>query len=122
MERTVVFAASAPVPKGNRVEITQLRADGAVIAVHDLERGIRYSLGERPRDEVAVWRATVRDCAVAETSRGARTTLAVFTVSAAEAAAEALLDADAAAAAARAESDRWGGADRPPATSPDRFW
>lgn len=122
MERTLVIAASAPVPRGNRVEITQTRADGAVIAVHDLERGIRYRLRDLPRDEVDIGRATVRDCTVADTSRGAQTTLTVLAVDAAEDAAEALTEADAAAAAAKAESDRWGGADRPPAETPERFW
>lgn len=122
MERTLFVATSAPVPRGTRVEITQARVDGAVSAVHDLERGIRYTVRELPRDQVDVWRATVRECTVADTPRGAGTTLTVMTVDAAQGAAEALVEADAAAAAAKAESDRWGGADRRPEDTPDRFW
>lgn len=122
MERTLFVATSAPVPRGSRVEITQARADGAITAVHDLERGIRYSVRELPRDQVDVWPATVRECTVTDTPRGAGTTLTVMSASAAQGAAEALVEADAAAAAAKAESDRWGGTDRRPAETPDRFW
>lgn len=122
MDRTFVFDGSAPVPRGNRVEITLLRADETVLAVHDLDRGIRYRRREAPRDEVDVVRAHVRDCTVTDSRRGAQTALTVSGVDAAQSAAEALLDADAAAAAAKAESDRWGGADVPPAEVPERFW
>ncbi|WP_309066793.1 hypothetical protein [Microbacterium sp.] len=126
MERTLVVAASAPVPRGNRVEVTEVRAGetdaGQIVAVHDLDRGIRYRLREVPRQRVDVWRAQVRECTVEDTAGGPRTTLSVTTGDPAESAAEALREADAAAAAAKAESDRWGGADRPPAEVPERFW
>lgn len=126
MERTLVVAASAPVPRGNRVEITQVRQDetdaGAVIAVHDLDRGIRYRLRDVPRERVDVWRAQVRECTVRDTAAGPETTLLVITADAAGDAEQALLEADAAAAAAKAESERWGGADRTPAEEPERFW
>ncbi|MFD5225871.1 hypothetical protein ACFWHT_09655 [Microbacterium sp. NPDC058342] len=122
MERKLVIAGSAPVPRGNRVEIAQARADGEVVAVHDLDRGILRTLRELPRDHVDLWRATVRDCAIVETARGVRTTLTVIAVDAAGSAADALSEADAAAAAAKAESDRWGGSDRPPAETTERFW
>ncbi|WP_309128691.1 hypothetical protein [Microbacterium sp.] len=126
METTLVIAASAPVPRGNRVEIVQVRRDetdaGEVVAVHDLDRGIRYRLREVPRERVVVWRAQVRDCTVADTVRGPETTLVVLSADPAGDAEQALMDADAAAAAAKAESDRWGGADSRPAEAPERFW
>ena len=126
MERTLVIAASAPVPRGNRIEIAQVREGetdaGAVTAVHDLDRGIRYRLRELPRERVDVWRAQVRDCTVADTAHGPQTTLVVLTSDRAGDAEQALAEADAAAEAAKAESDRWGGADRAPAEEPDRFW
>ncbi|UWF76803.1 MULTISPECIES: hypothetical protein [Microbacterium] len=126
MERTLVVAASAPVPRGNRVEIAQVRegeADaGAVAFVFDLDRGIRYRLRDIPGERVEVWRGHVRDCTVADTAAGPQTTLVVAAVDPAESADAALREADAAAAAAKAEADRWGGADRPPAEAPDRFW
>lgn len=121
MQRTLVIAASAPVPRGNRVEIAQT-ADGSVIAVRDLDRGIQYQVRDVTREQLDVWRAVVRDCRVSESVRGARTSLTVSFTDAASAAEEALSEADAAAAAAKAESDRWGGADKPPAEVPDRFW
>lgn len=126
METTLVIAASAPVPRGNRVEIAQVRRDetdaGEVVAVHDLDRGIRYRLREAPRERVDVWRALVRECTVADTARGPQTTLVVLSADPAGDAEQALMDADAAAAAAKAESDRWGGADTRPAEEPERFW
>lgn len=126
MERTLVIAASAPVPRGNHVEVAEVRqgeADaGEIVAVHDLDRGIRYRLRDVPRERVDVWRAQVRECTVVDTARGPLTTLFVMSADPADSAAEALRDADAAAAAAKAESDRWGGTDRPPAKKPERFW
>ena len=70
--------------------------------------------------EVDVWRAVVRDCRVTESVRHPRTTLIVGFSDAVSDAEEALSEADAAAAAAKAESDRWGGADKPPAEVPER--
>jgi len=121
MQRTLVIAASAPVPRGNRVEIAQA-ADGAVIAVRDLDRGIQYEVRDVSREQIDVWRAVVRDCRVTESGRDQRTTLVVGFSDAVSAAEEALSEADAAAAAAKAESDRWGGAGRPPAEVHERFW
>lgn len=121
MQRTLVIAASAPVPRGNRVEIGQT-TDGTVIAVRDLDRGIQYQVRNPGADRIDIWRAVVRDCRVSESGRGASTSLVVSLTDAASDAEEALSEADAAAAAAKAESDRWGGADKPPAEVPDRFW
>ncbi|OIU87858.1 hypothetical protein [Microbacterium sp. AR7-10] len=121
MQRTLVIAASAPVPRGNHVEIAQA-ADGTVIAVRDLDRGIQYEVRDTTREQLDIWRAVVRDCRVTETAREPRTVLVVGFSDAASAAEEALSEADAAAAAAKAESDRWGGADRQPAEAPERFW
>lgn len=126
MERTLVIAASAPVPRGNRIEVAQVREGetdaGAVTAVDDLDRGIRYRLRELPRERIDVWRAQVRECTVTDTACGPQTTLVVITADRAGDAEQALAEADAAAEAAKAESDRWGGADRTPAEEPDRFW
>lgn len=126
MERTLVFPAATPVPRGNRVEVVQVRDDeadaGAVLAVRDLNRGISYRLRDSSRERVDVWRAVVRDCSIIDTAHGAQTTLTVVSADPVQDAADALEDADAAAAAAKAESDRWGGADRPPPVVPDRFW
>lgn len=121
MQRTLVISASAPVPKGNRVEVAQT-ADGTVIAVRDIDRGIQYQVRDVTRERIDVWRAIVRDCRVTESARGASTSMVVSFTDAASAAEEALSEADAAAAAAKAESDRWGGADKRPAQVSDRFW
>ncbi|WP_336646249.1 hypothetical protein [Microbacterium sp. USHLN186] len=121
MQRTLVIAASAPVPRGNHIEIAQT-ADGTVIAVRDLDRGIQYEVRDVSRERIEVWRAVVRDCRVTESPSDGRTTLVVGFSDAVSAAEEALSEADAAAAAAKAESDRWGGADKRPAEFPDRFW
>ncbi|PYD01830.1 hypothetical protein B4U78_002985 [Microbacterium esteraromaticum] len=121
MQRTLVISASAPVPRGNHVEIAQA-ADGTVIAVRDIDRGIQYEVRDASREQVDVWRAVVRDCRVTESVRHPRTTLIVGFSDAVSDAEEALSEADAAAAAAKAESDRWGGADKPPAEVPERFW
>ncbi|SJN19805.1 hypothetical protein FM104_02460 [Microbacterium esteraromaticum] len=128
--------AVVPVPSGNRVEITQVRARqadaeasaawasdaGEIVAVRDLNRGIGYQLRDVPRDQVDTWRAQVRDCSVVDTACGPRTTLTVMAVDARQSAADALSEADAAALAAKAESDRWGGTDRPQTPPPKRFW
>lgn len=121
MQRTLVIAASAPVPRGNRVEIAQA-VDGTVIAVRDLDRGIQYEVRDVTRERIDVWRAVVRDCRVTESAREPRTVLVVGFSDAVSAAEEALGEADAAAAAAKAESDRWGGSDKKPAEVPARFW
>lgn len=121
MQRTLVISASAPVPKGNRVEIAQT-SDGIVVAVRDVDRGIQYQVRDATHEPDKVWRAIVRDCRVTESARGASTSLLVSSTDAATAAEEALGEADAAAAAAKAESDRWGGADKHPAQVADRFW
>jgi hypothetical protein len=126
MERTLVVAASAPVPRGNHVEIAQVREGeddaGTVVSVTDLDRGIRYRLRDLPRERIDVWRAHVRDCTVVDTPRGTVTQLIVMTDDPAESAIAALREADQAAAAATAESERWGGSDKHPAEEPERFW
>lgn len=126
MERTLVFAASAAVPRGNHVEVAQVREGepdaGLVVAVTDLDRGIRYQLHEVPRERIDVWRAYVRVCAVVNSEAGPHTELVVASDDPAEAAIAALREADQAAAAATAESDRWGGSDKRPAEEPHRFW
>lgn len=126
MERTLVVAASVPVPRGNHIEIAQVREGepdaSSVVSVIDLDRGIRYRLRELSRDRIDVWRAHVRDCTVVDTPGGAITQLVVATDDPADSAIAALREADEAASAATAESERWGGADKRPAEEPERFW
>lgn len=126
MERTLVVAASAPVPRGNHVEVAVVREGepdaGTVVSVLDLDRGIHYRLREVPRERIDVWRAHVRDCTVSDTFTGPQTRLVVMTEDPAESAFAALREADEAATAATAESARWGGSDKYPAPEPERFW
>jgi hypothetical protein len=65
----------------------------------------------------------VLECTDAIGDRSARTILTVDPIGPGAVGAKvALRGADAAADAAKAEADRWGGSDRPPAEEPERFW
>ncbi|UYO95956.1 hypothetical protein OED01_10080 [Microbacterium sp. M28] len=130
MDRTLVLAASAPIPVGHRVEVAeQLDLDSGtsmVVAITDLETGVRYQRAEEPSGELSVWQGRVRATTVTSTADGARTAVKVGSAPAeasapASAADLALRMADAAAEAARGESDRWG-SDPLPEKEPDRFW
>ncbi|GAB3598666.1 hypothetical protein [Microbacterium tumbae] len=127
MDRTLVLAASAALPVGHLVEVTeQLGQDGtprSVVVIVDLETGVRYQRAEEPRGELAVWQGRVLTTTITSTADGPRTTVRVDPArSAAVEADAALRGADAAAGAAKAEADRWGGGDRPPHQEPVRIW
>jgi len=131
MDRTLVMAASAPIPVGHRVEVAeQLDVESgtsAVVAIVDLETGVRYQRAEEPTAQLSIWQGSVLATTITTTADGPRTAMKIDVVRAAAAegaldADEALRGADAAADAARAEAYRWGGSDRPPPEEPVRIW
>lgn len=98
------------IPVGHRVEVTEA---GGVIALADLDTGIRYlpadgtGTGEAP----TTWHGRVLACVVAPAAHRSHTTLVVTadeTRPVAAEAREALDGADAAFEAAKAEAMRWG--------------
>src|SRR5690606_33279395 len=106
MDRTLVFAISAPIPRGNRVEVTE-RADAggaaSAVAVMDLESGIRYERAGASPEDTTSWVGRVLSCVVTAGPGGVRTTLVVDPIgSGASEADVALRGADAAAEAAKA--------------------
>ena len=126
MDRTLVLAASAPLPVGHRVEVAEqldlASGTSTVMAITDLETGVRYQRAEEPSGELSVWQGRVLTTTITATADGPRTAVKVDAVrSAAFAADIALRGADAAAEAAKDESDRWG-SDPLPEREPDRFW
>lgn len=126
MDRTLVLAASAPIPVGHRVEVAEqldlASGTSTVMAITDLETGVRYQRAEEPSGELSVWQGRVLTTTITATADGPRTAVKVDAVrSAASAADIALRGADAAAGAAKDESDRWG-SDPLPEREPDRFW
>lgn len=127
MDRTLVLAASAPIPVGHRIEVVEQRdpESGAVdvIAITDLETGVRYQRTEEPTGELSVWQGRVLTTTVTATADGPRTAVRADAVRFAALGADvALREADAAADAAKAQADRWGGSDRPPPEEPVRIW
>jgi mRNA-degrading endonuclease toxin of MazEF toxin-antitoxin module len=125
MDRTIVIAGSAPIPHGHRVEVIERDDDGhrTVIVITDLETRVRYQHGVRTLSGVSSWIGRVLDCTVTTTSAGVSTALLVDPVGQGGAETDvALRGADAAADAAKAEADRWGGADRTPEPEAPRFW
>ncbi|WP_353114062.1 hypothetical protein [Microbacterium sp.] len=124
MERTIVLAASARIPRGSMVEVMQADdADGAVIAVTEIGTGRRHGDPAPASGSTVAWRAQVLDCRASGSGAGrSQTTLTLAAVDPVVAADVALREADAAASAAKAEADRWGGADKRPAPPKERFW
>lgn len=128
MDRLLVLTAQVAIPHGHRVEVTEqvdpLGEEPVVLAIVDLDTGIRYRRPEDPRGDFSRWIGRVLECTVTFGGSGVlATTLLVDPVShGATGAKVALRDADAAVDAAKAEADRWGGTDRPPAEEPERFW
>ena len=127
MDRMLVFAAAAPIPRRHRVEVTEENdiASGrsSVLSIVDLETGVRYQRVEEPHGAVTTWIGRVLECTITATSEGARTALSVDPISPGAGDADvALRGADAAADAARAEAVRWSGAvpESPPETP--RVW
>ena len=127
MDRSLELPASMALPVGHRVEVTELTDPVSermiVHSVVDLDTGIRYRRPEEVRGEISRWIGRVLECTVFVSGAGSRTSLLVDPVGpAASGAKVALRGADAAVEAAKAEADRWGGTDRPPAEEPERFW
>lgn len=126
MDRTIVIAASAPIPHGHRIEVVE-RVDDvgarAVMSVIDLETRIRYQQGIPMASAAVTWTGRVLECTIMPTRGSVSTTLLVDPIGPGSAEADvALRGADAAAGAAKTEADRWGGADRIPEPEPPRFW
>lgn len=131
MDRLLVVNAQLPIGRGHRVEVSEVvdeeRGGAVVVAVVDLETGIRYRRAEEPRGELLRWQGRVLDCTVTFGGHRERTTLTIDVdgdgAGAARTGARAALHgADAAVEAAKAEADRWGGGDRMPEPEPERFW
>jgi hypothetical protein len=127
MDRLLALPAQVALPLGHRVEVTEhtdpTTDERVVLAVVDLDTGIRYRRPEEPRGDVSRWIGRILECTVVLAGSGTRTALLVDPIGpAATGAKVALRGADAAADAAKAEADRWGGSDRPPAEEPERFW
>ena len=127
MDRLLVLTTQVAIARGHRVEVTEqvdpLGEEPVVLGIVDLDTGIRYRRAEDPRGDFSRWIGRVLECTVTLGGSGAQTTLLIDPVShGATGAKVALRDADAAVDAAKAEADRWGGTDRPPAEEPERFW
>jgi len=127
MDRLLVLTAQVAIARGHRVEVAEqvdpLTEEPVVLALLDLDTGIRYRRAEEPSGEASRWIGRVLECTVTMGGVGAHTTLLVDPIGPGRTGAKiALRGADAAADAAKAEADRWGGADRPPPEEPERFW
>lgn len=126
MDRTIVIGVPAPIPHGHRVEVvdrTDESGERTVLAVIDLETGIRYQPGPATSTRTTAWVGRVLECTVMQTRGSISTTFLIDPVSPGAAEADiALRGADAAASAVTNEALRWGGAGRPPAPEPERFW
>ncbi|PRB09338.1 hypothetical protein [Microbacterium sp. MYb62] len=127
MDRLLVLTAQVAIARGHRVEVTEqvdpLTEEPVVLALVDLDTGIRYRRAQEPSGEASRWIGRILECTVTMGGAGAHTALLVDPIGPGATGAKiALRGADAAADAAKAEADRWGGADRPPAEEPERFW
>lgn len=127
MDRLLVLTAQVAIAHGHRVEVTEqvdpLSDEPVVMALVDLDTGIRYRRPQEPSGDVTRWIGRVLECTVTMGDASARTTLLVDPIGPGVTEARAALHgADAAADAAKAEADRWGGADRPPPVEHERFW
>ncbi len=127
MDRRLVLNAQLAIAQGHRLEVTEhIDADSGeavVLAVVDLDTGIRYRRAEEPSGETSRWLGRVLDCTVTIGGHGPHTVITVAVEGPGGAGAKvALRGADAAAEAAKAEADRWGGADRMPEPPVEREW
>lgn len=129
MDRMLVLNAQLPIARGHRVEVTEVivetRNEPVLMAVVDLETGVRFRRAEEPRGELVHWLGRVLDCTVTFGGPRDRTVLVVDADGdgpGGVGARAALTGADAAVEAAKAEADRWGGGDRMPEPEPERFW
>lgn len=127
MDRSLSLPAQVAIAPGHRVEVTEQIAphteEPVIFALVDLDTGIRYARAGDPRGEFSRWVGRVLNCTVTIGGGAGRTVLRVDPIGpGATGAKVALYGADAAADAAKAEADKWGGTDRPPAQEPERFW
>jgi len=127
MDRLLVLDAQVAIAHGHRVEVTEqidpLTEEPVLLALVDLDTGIRYRRAEDPTRDFSRWIGRVLKCTVTIGGARVHTTLLVDPIGpGATGAKVALRGADAAADAAKAEADRWGGVDRPPAEESERFW
>ena len=127
MDRLLVVAAQVAIAHGHRVEVTEqidpLAGEPVVLSIVDLDTGIRYRRAEDPSGDLSRWIGRVLECTVTIGGADSHTSLLVDPSGpGATGAKRALRGADAAADAAKAEADRWGGADRPPPEEHERFW
>ncbi|KDA06359.1 hypothetical protein DC31_11040 [Microbacterium sp. CH12i] len=126
MDRTIVIAASAPIPHGHRIEVVERVDDTgerAVMMVIDLETRVKYQQGTPSASDAVAWTGRVLECTIVSAKGRGSTTLLVDPIGPGSSEADvALRGADAAAFAAKAEADRWGGADRVPEPKAPRFW
>lgn len=127
MDRRLVLTAQLAIARGHRVQVSeQLDVEGTertVLAIRDLDTGITYRRADEPRGDAERWFGRVLECTVMIDGQGPHTVLVVDPEEhPASGADSALREADAAAEAAKAEADRWGGADRVPAPPAERVW
>lgn len=127
MDRLLLLNAQVAIAHGHRVEVMEqidpITEEPAVFSLVDLDTGIRFRRSDDARGEFSRWIGRVLECTVMFGSGAGRTVLRVDPISpGATGAKVALRGADAAADAAKAEADRWGGSDRPPAEEAERFW
>lgn len=127
MDRRLVLTAQLAIARGHRVQVSEhLDVEGTertVLAIRDLDTGITYRRADEPRGDVERWFGRVLECTVMIDGQGSHTVLVVDPEEhPASGADSALREADAAAEAAKAEADRWGGADRVPAPPAERVW
>lgn len=128
MDRSIVLPGQVAIAQGHRVEATEhldpVSGEAVVVALIDLETNIRYRLVEDANlGDFVRWLGRVLDCTISLSATGSRTVLRIdATGPGAIGAKVALREADAAVDAAKAEADRWGGSDRPPAEETERFW
>lgn len=127
MDREFALNAQLALPRGHRVEVTEgvdpVSGEAVLLAIADLDTGIRYRRPEEVRGVGRRWVARVVGCTVTIGGPGARTVITLDPESGEGAPADsALRGADAAVDAAKAEADRWGGTDRPERPPTERFW
>ena len=126
MDRRLVLNAQLAIAQGHRIEVTEQvepeSGEAIVLAIVDLDTGIRFRRAEEPRHEAVRWIGRVIECTVLIGGHGAHTALLVSSDAGGASARVALRGADAAVDAAKAEADRWGGTDRGPEPPPPRFW
>lgn len=122
----MIFPFSAPIPRGHRIEVTELIGESgssSVVMIADLDSGVRFERSDAQVGETSSWMGTVRACTVSGGGNRVRTTLTVDSARPVAAEADAALrGADAAAEAAREDALRWAGVGPEAEPEPPRFW